>query len=99
MAYDPSGDIVRYTDISYSSLCIGPLPKTVDFQQMIRAETVRDRERLRTQVRQRRLSDSMVRFFTNNYCISLNVWLSIQNVKCSSFLSAFSLYSHFLFKV
>ena len=62
MAYDPSGDTVRYTDISCSSLCIGPLPKSVDFQQMIRVETARDKERLRTQVRQRRLSDSMVRF-------------------------------------
>ena len=74
MAYDPSGDTVRYTDISCSSLYIGPLPKSIDFQQMIRAETVRDRERLRTQVRQRRLSDSMVRYFIHSYCISLNAW-------------------------
>ena len=56
MAYDPSGDTVRYTDISCSSLCIGPFTKSVVLRQVIRAETARYRERLRTQVRQRRLT-------------------------------------------
>ena len=52
MAYDPLGDTVRYTDISCSSL----FTKSVVLRQVIRAETARYRERLRTQVRQRRLT-------------------------------------------
>lgn len=44
LAYDPSR----------------PVPKSIDFNHLVRVETAREKERVRTQMRQRRLSDSML---------------------------------------
>lgn len=41
-------------------LCVGPVPKQVDLNHMVRMETARKQEHAQTHMRQRRMSDSMV---------------------------------------
>ncbi len=38
----------------------GPVPRNLDFDNLVRVETARERERVKTQMRQRKLSDSNV---------------------------------------
>lgn len=64
LAYDPSRKThaisVTSVSIIIIFLCVGPVPKQVDLNHMVRMETARKQEHAQTHMRQRRMSDSMV---------------------------------------
>lgn len=63
LAYDPSRELFIYDyKLLYicNSIVTGPVPRGIDYNIMARVETARQKERVQTQMKQRRMSDSVV---------------------------------------